>query len=325
MGPAAGNGPGAFKVELKNGLIYEYGTTADSQILSLGQDEARAWALSRISDRSGNEITFTWHDDTVNGSYRIDYIDYADNTIVFQWESKPGGEVRSGFVTGSQVREIHRLQAIEVQQGGAVLRRYDLTYEGPLSATSRSRLASMQECAGFGLPRPDDVRLSGRHCRPAGRSRTPARPCRPAPCRSTSMATAARTSCLYRAPLSGSGTWRVMLANTSGGYGTPTTACSRTELHGRDPDSTTTTMGWATCSSRTDNTTWQVMLGSASGLGPLTNTGAPATPMAAARNARGLDINGDGRDDLVWADISRLGWPGDAISYRLRNTLGNGF
>jgi hypothetical protein len=46
------------------------------------------------------------------------------------------------------VREIHRLQAIEVLQGGSVLRRYALSYEGPLSSTSRSRLASIQECAG---------------------------------------------------------------------------------------------------------------------------------------------------------------------------------
>ncbi len=88
LGPAAGNGPGAFRVEHKNGLIYEYGTTADSQILSIGQPEARAWALNKISDRSGNEITFTWHDDTANGSYRIDYVGYAGTTIDFQWESQ---------------------------------------------------------------------------------------------------------------------------------------------------------------------------------------------------------------------------------------------
>ena len=148
LGPAAGDGPGAFRVEHKNGLIYEYGTSPDSQILSIGQPEARAWAVNRISDRSGNEITFTWHDDTVNGSYRIDRIDYAGTTIDFQWEAKPVGEIRSAYVTGSQVREIHRLQAIDVRQGATVLRRFDLAYEGPLSTTSRSRLASVQECAG---------------------------------------------------------------------------------------------------------------------------------------------------------------------------------
>ena len=74
---SAGNGPASFKVEHKNGLIYEYGNTTDSRILSLGQPEARAWAVNRISDRSGNHLDFGWHNDTLNGSYRINQIDYA--------------------------------------------------------------------------------------------------------------------------------------------------------------------------------------------------------------------------------------------------------
>ena len=98
---SAGNGPASFKVELKSGLIHEYGTNTNSRILSIGQPEARAWALNRVSDRAGNSITFTWHNDTANGSYRIDRIDYATSSIDFVWESKPAGEIRSGFVTGS--------------------------------------------------------------------------------------------------------------------------------------------------------------------------------------------------------------------------------
>ena len=45
-------------------------------------------------------------------------------------------------------------------------------------------------------------------------------------------------------------------------------------------------------------------------------------------NAGALDIDGDGRQDLVWADITGFAGPqgnGDAIRYRLRNTSGAGF
>ena len=62
----AGNGPASFTVELKDGLIREYGINANSRILSIGQPEARAWTLSRISDRAGNSINVTWHNDTIN-------------------------------------------------------------------------------------------------------------------------------------------------------------------------------------------------------------------------------------------------------------------
>lgn len=58
-----------------------------------------------------------------------------------------------------------------------------------------------------------------------------------------------------------------------------------------------------------------MMLGSASGLGSPSNTGAPAT--GTGTNARAFDVNGDGLDDLVWADL--VGYAGgDAVRYRLR-------
>jgi RHS repeat-associated protein len=319
----AGNGPGSFKVERKDGLIYAYGTTPDSQILSVGQPEARAWALSRISDRSGNQITFAWQDDTANGSYRIDRSDYAGNSIVFEWESKPANEIKSGYVTGSQVREIHRLAAIDVRQGGSSIRRYELTYEGPLSSTSVSRLASVQECAGT-LCRPatsfayqnGSTGLQGE-----GSTGQPV----PAGALPLDVNGDGREDLVYvSSAASGAGTWKVMLANTSGGYGAPiNSGQSNANYTGAIPiDYNQDGLGDVLVPY--NGTHWYVMLGSANGLGALTLTGTPATATGRGENARALDIDGDGRQDLVWADL--YGFAGrDAIRYRPRNPTTAGF
>jgi RHS repeat-associated protein len=323
LGPLAGNGPGAFRVERKDGLIYEYGTTPDSQILSVGQPEARAWALSRISDRSGNQITFAWHDDTANGSYRIDHIDYAGNSIVFEWESKPVGEVRSGYVTGSPVREIRRLNAIEVQQDGSAIRRYALTYEAPLSTTSVSRLASLQECAAT-LCRPPTtfayqnggIGLQGEV--DTGKSV-------PAGALPLDVNGDGREDLVYVSSVtSGQGTWKVMLADASGGYESPRdSGQSNANYSGAIPiDYNQDGLGDVLVPY--NGTHWYVMLGSANGLGALTATGTQATTTGRGENARALDIDGDGRQDLVWADLNGF-VGGDAIRYRPRSPSGGGF
>lgn len=154
----AGNGPASFVVESKNGLIYEYGNTANSRIESLGQTTARTWALNQVRDRSGNAINFIYFEETTNGAYRIDSVQYTSNPaqalssayeIDFVWETKPTNEIDSGYIAGSKVKEITRLDRVDVKYNTTTLvRRYELTYEGALSSTSKSRLASAQECAG---------------------------------------------------------------------------------------------------------------------------------------------------------------------------------
>jgi hypothetical protein len=67
----AGNGPSFFTVQGKDGLIYEYGNTTDgfgnatgAQVLAQGATTPYTWALDKVSDRSGNYMTFTY---TQNG------------------------------------------------------------------------------------------------------------------------------------------------------------------------------------------------------------------------------------------------------------------
>ena len=49
----AGNGPQSFVVHTKSGLIYEYGSTADSRVI-LGGSTVFRWLLNKVSDRDGN-------------------------------------------------------------------------------------------------------------------------------------------------------------------------------------------------------------------------------------------------------------------------------
>jgi hypothetical protein len=170
---AAGNGPAYFFVEAKDGLIYEYGNTDNSRIESIGQSTARAWALNKIRDRSGNSIDFVYIEDATNGSYRINRIEYTSNSgqglsaaydIEFVWEAKPSNEIDAGYLAGSLIKEITRLDRVDVKYNEAVVRRYELTYESALSSTSKSRLQSIQECAGLAsrVLVSDDVQLSER-------------------------------------------------------------------------------------------------------------------------------------------------------------------
>jgi hypothetical protein len=120
---AAGAGPASFRVERRDGLVYEYGTTDDSRIESLGSTTPRAWAVSRILDRAGNFIEFRYTEDSAGGAYRPARIDYSGNTLTgalpyysvrFIYEARPADDQPFGFVAGGPVREAQRLDRIDV-------------------------------------------------------------------------------------------------------------------------------------------------------------------------------------------------------------------
>lgn len=322
---AAGNGPASFTVEGKDGLIYEYGNTVNSRIESVGQTTARTWALNQIRDRSGNAINFIYFEDTTNGAYRIDSVQYTSNTglspayeVDFVYETKPSNEIDSAYIAGSKIKEITRLDRVDVKYNTTTLvRRYEFTYEGALSSTFKSRLASIQECAG---PTPD--------CYPAttfsyqnGTSgvglevntavSVPTSPY------AIDVNGDGRDDLVYSSS-TGAGTWMVMFANSSGGYNMPTnTGVANTNYTGAIPIDYNAD-GFGDLLVQFSGGTWWAMLGSASGLSAPVNTSAPAT---VGVGARAMDIDGDGRDDLVWADL--IGYAGgDTIRYRVRTPAG---
>lgn len=155
---SAGSGPASFRVERRDGLIYEYGATADSRIEPADSATAREWALSRIRDREGNYVDFVYAEDVISGSYRPLRIDYTGNLLTgaapyysvrFGYEPRPAADVPTGYLAGGLVSTPWRLDRIEVVHVGTgrVLRTLDLAYD-TTGATGRSRLSSLEECAG---------------------------------------------------------------------------------------------------------------------------------------------------------------------------------
>ncbi|MGD9883798.1 MAG: RHS repeat-associated core domain-containing protein, partial [Reyranella sp.] len=155
----AGVGPHYFTVEAADGRVFEYGATADSRFDGSNAANparaARVWALNRIRDRSGNVIDVTYNEDTQNGNFRVTAVRYnsnpgagvtASHQVAFTYEDRPNSDIDVAYVAGTPIRQVVRLDRIDVLYNGAVLRRYELSYEPALSLAGRSRLASVQEC-----------------------------------------------------------------------------------------------------------------------------------------------------------------------------------
>jgi RHS repeat-associated protein len=151
----AGSGPASFTVQGRDGLTYQYGDTTDSAILAYGTSSVRVWALNAVLDRNGNKMTYTYTNDTTNGSYRIASIQYtytgsssSNNgySIAFTYQSRPSTDQRWKYTIGGVNNQLNYLSSVTVKSGTAMVHGYTLSY---LTAptTNRMRLASVQECA----------------------------------------------------------------------------------------------------------------------------------------------------------------------------------
>jgi len=154
----AGSGPASFRVERRDGLIYEYGMTADSRVEATLSTTPREWALNRIRDRDGNYLDVYYTEDSANGTHRPYAIQYTGNlqtgaapyyTVFLTYESRPALDVPYAFHAGGTVSEMQRVDRIDVYHGptGRLVRSFDLMY-GTSDVTGRGRLVSLQECAG---------------------------------------------------------------------------------------------------------------------------------------------------------------------------------
>lgn len=324
---SAGNGPESFRVQDRAGTIYEYGNTADSRIEVVGFTEARVWALNRVVDTAGNAMSFTYTKDTTNGSYRIARVNYTSNVaqglaaayeVEFVYETRPSSEIDTYYVAGGRVREITRLDRIDMRYNASVVRRYELTYESLLSSTSKSRLASIQECAGSPLDcfpattflyQNGTLGLGAEVAAASIPSGNPAWP--------LDVNGDGRSDIVYSSSvISGAGYWMYMRANSAGGYDSAvSTGIVNTNFLGATPIDYNAD-GLEDLLVPYAGGTWWVLLGTTgpNGLAAPADTGAPA--IGTGRNARALDIDGDGLQDLVWGDVN--GYSGGAIEYRLR-------
>ncbi len=155
----AGTGPQSFKVESKDGLIYEYGNTTDSRVLVGTITSVLRWMLNKVSDRNGNNYTIFYN--TATGFAVPNTISWTpvsagslnyQYTAVFGYSTNRADKDSSlGYVAGQSLANRNRLDTIKIQstiESTTLTKRlYALTYTtGP--TTSLSRLTQIQECAG---------------------------------------------------------------------------------------------------------------------------------------------------------------------------------
>lgn len=246
---SAGDGPQWFEVWGKNGLVMEYGHTADSRIesaLTIGGQTAtvRVWAINKVRDRAGNAINYTYIDDTANGSFRPDKITWAGNSNVpiadryrvqFIYETPDRPDPIYSYLYGNasgvdgHVNEFKRLSRVDVFNdvpSAVVIRRYKLTWDAGGGISGRSRLQSIQECGGTagstclaattlawqdGTPGFESPAAYSGYAMPAGV--TPFIMDINGDGRDDAVWSSSTTS--------GSGTWRYMLTDAEGTYGSP--------------------------------------------------------------------------------------------------------
>jgi RHS repeat-associated protein len=123
-----------WQVYGKDGMIYEYGMTTDSN------DNNLFFKVNKITDRYNNAIHFTYYD-TDNRQY-IKEITYADNTINFIYEDR--SDKKTIASNGVQMAIDQRIKAITTKTASREISRYTFSYE---YSDNRSRIVSAQECS----------------------------------------------------------------------------------------------------------------------------------------------------------------------------------
>lgn len=149
----AGNGPAWFKVWTQSGLICEYGNSADSSFRPGTNRTVLSWAVNKISDTVGNDMTFSYHQTAAGLQIsRIDYTGNMNATLVpsssveFIYEARPDPELT--FLNAIRMERTNRLSKILMKHDQRYVHEYRLVYG--LSATGQSLLTSIQQFFGEG-------------------------------------------------------------------------------------------------------------------------------------------------------------------------------
>lgn len=159
--------PSVFVVQHKSGIVQRYGETSDARIGG-GKGRVRAWALSAVADRFGNEMTFTYEkvaplpgeDPNYTFEYVPRQIAYTAHPATglapsrflnFEYDDRP--DVLRGYRHGVRFEQRRLLRAIESTVHGQTFRRYELSY-GQNGSSGRSKLEAIRECAGDGVCKP---------------------------------------------------------------------------------------------------------------------------------------------------------------------------
>lgn len=160
---SAGEGPASFVVESKSGIKSSYGEAGNAALRTnrAGPDTnatVATWALSSMTDKSGNSLSISYDVDTANGGQYPKQIKYGTRAgasiqphlVTLGYEPRP--DVVTTYHAGSMSRVVKRLVSVATQASSASgttdVQLTLLSYRAPSGATHRSLLGSIQRCDG---------------------------------------------------------------------------------------------------------------------------------------------------------------------------------
>ncbi len=143
-----------FEVAMPDGKTYQYGKGTDSRFTYMMHDGSSciaAWYISKITDRLGNTITYSYNlYNNVVAPYQITYntnaydSSYKTYRILFQYETRD--DALNSYVGSTLCSLDRRVKRITTRKGNTVYRSYDFEYStDDESGKKYSRLASVTE------------------------------------------------------------------------------------------------------------------------------------------------------------------------------------
>lgn len=147
---------GGYRAWTKAGQIIDYGAT-DNARQQGSTGAVIAWAMNQVQDRSGNYLTVTYNKNPATGEHYPQRIDYTGNAstglaanraVVFGYEGR--SDIETAWVGGAKTQTSVRMNRVQIFASAVLVREYRLAYDVS-TATGRSRMVSLQECAGDGV------------------------------------------------------------------------------------------------------------------------------------------------------------------------------
>jgi hypothetical protein len=130
-------------------MFYGARSSGDSRIEAQGRADVLIWALDRITDSAGNKMEFYYTEIAANTEYVPLRIEYAFSGGVSGARVEFGYGAQSSpkmYLAGSMVRNTRLLQTITTYVSGQAVKEYRLGYETS-PGSKRKRLTGLTECS----------------------------------------------------------------------------------------------------------------------------------------------------------------------------------
>lgn len=129
-----GNGPLWIEVKDKNGSIMQFGFTADSRLVGVGDSTVLSWKINKITDEFGNYISYTYKQ--FAGECVIDRIEYTGNAVAGQlpynavvFEYLPASDKNAFYFGGKKFQSTQIIKSITILAENQMAKKYVFDYD----------------------------------------------------------------------------------------------------------------------------------------------------------------------------------------------------